>query len=88
MLLALCSSIAPYQRPRSSDYLPMPAFVGPDAAEPAGAPLDAAAWLLAEVQSGAARVGAAISGAFVPQMLGYESLGAVDFQKGCYPGQE
>lgn len=59
-----------------------------DAAEPAGAALDAAAWQLAEVQSGAARVGAATSGAFVPQMLGYESLGVLNFKKGCYPGQE
>lgn len=59
-----------------------------DAPEPAGAPLDAAAWLHAEVRSGAARVGAATSGAFVPQMLGYESLGVLNFKKGCYPGQE
>ena len=59
-----------------------------DAAEPAGTPLDTAAWLLAEVGSGAARVGAAISGAFVPQMLCYESLGVLNFNKGCYPGQE
>lgn len=59
-----------------------------DAAEPAGTALDAAAWLLAEVGSGAARVGAAISGAFVPQMLGYESQGVLNFNKGCYPGQE
>ena len=59
-----------------------------DAPEPAGAPLPAEHWLFAEARSGMARVGAAISGAFVPQMLGYESLGAVDFQKGCYPGQE
>jgi folate-binding protein YgfZ len=26
--------------------------------------------------------------AFVPQMLNYESLGGVNFKKGCYPGQE
>lgn len=26
--------------------------------------------------------------AFVPQMLNYESVGGVNFQKGCYPGQE
>lgn len=61
---------------------------GADATEPAGTALDTAAWLLAEVQSGAARVGAAISGAFVPQMLAYESLGVLNFKKGCYPGQE
>ena len=25
---------------------------------------------------------------FVPQMVNFELVGAVDFQKGCYPGQE
>ena len=25
---------------------------------------------------------------FVPQMLNFELVGGVDFQKGCYPGQE
>jgi hypothetical protein len=25
---------------------------------------------------------------FVPQMVNLETLGGVDFQKGCYPGQE
>ena len=25
---------------------------------------------------------------FVPQMVNYEALGGVSFQKGCYPGQE
>ena len=59
-----------------------------DTPAPQGESLGAAQWLFAEVRSGAARVGAAISGAFVPQMLCYESLGAVNFQKGCYPGQE
>jgi folate-binding protein YgfZ len=26
--------------------------------------------------------------AFVPQMLNFESVGGVNFKKGCYPGQE
>ena len=25
---------------------------------------------------------------FVPQMVNFELVGGVDFQKGCYPGQE
>ncbi|MBU4324729.1 MAG: tRNA-modifying protein YgfZ, partial [Gammaproteobacteria bacterium] len=29
-----------------------------------------------------------IAEAFVPQMLNYESVGGVNFKKGCYPGQE
>jgi len=45
-------------------------------------------WLLSEVLSGVAYVQAATFEAFVPQMLNYESVGGVNFQKGCYPGQE
>jgi folate-binding protein YgfZ len=45
-------------------------------------------WRLAEVRSGIAWVGAAASDAYVPQMLNYESVGGVNFKKGCYPGQE
>jgi len=45
-------------------------------------------WMLSEVLSGVADVQAATFEAFVPQMLNYESVGGVNFQKGCYPGQE
>ena len=40
------------------------------------------------MQSGIALVGAAVREAFVPQMLNYESVGGINFKKGCYPGQE
>jgi tRNA-modifying protein YgfZ len=46
------------------------------------------AWQWGEVHSAVAHVGAATSDLFVPQMLNYELVGGVDFQKGCYPGQE
>jgi tRNA-modifying protein YgfZ len=55
------------------------------------APLDVPAPALPaldEVKSGVARIEAATVDQFVPQMLNYEVLGGVDFQKGCYPGQE
>ena len=45
-------------------------------------------WLWGEVQSGVATLQAAVADAFVPQMLNYESVGGVNFKKGCYPGQE
>jgi folate-binding protein YgfZ len=45
-------------------------------------------WQWSEVQSGIAMVSAPIVEAFVPQMLNYESVGGVNFKKGCYPGQE
>jgi hypothetical protein len=47
-----------------------------------------AAWRWLEVRSGVARIEKATIEQFVPQMLNYELLGGVDFQKGCYPGQE
>ena len=52
---------------------------------PALAPAD---WQWLELQSGLAWVLPATSEQFVPQMLNLELLGGVNFQKGCYPGQE
>ena len=46
------------------------------------------AWRLGEVRSGIPVIEAATVDRFVPQMLNYELVGGVDFQKGCYPGQE
>ena len=45
-------------------------------------------WRWGEVQSGVATLSAPVVDAFVPQMLNYESVGGVNFKKGCYPGQE
>jgi tRNA-modifying protein YgfZ len=45
-------------------------------------------WDWLAVVSGVATLSAAVSDAFVPQMLNYESVGGVNFKKGCYPGQE
>jgi len=55
---------------------------------PQGAPIDLAVWHWLEVQSGIAMITQPIFEAFVPQMLNYESVGGVNFKKGCYPGQE
>ena len=46
------------------------------------------AWRLLDVRSGIPTIEAATVEQFVPQMLNYELIGGVDFQKGCYPGQE
>ncbi len=51
-------------------------------------PLPLEVWRWLEVRSGVARIEHATVEQFVPQMLNYEVLGGVDFQKGCYPGQE
>jgi hypothetical protein len=58
------------------------------ATAPAGATLTAEQWAWSEVRSGIATVTQPIFEALVPQMLNYESVGGVNFKKGCYPGQE
>jgi len=46
------------------------------------------AWTLEEIRAGRPLISAATQDRFVPQMVNFEALGAVSFQKGCYPGQE
>ncbi len=55
---------------------------------PAAASLSSADSLAAEVRAGVARITQPVVEALVPQMLNYESVDGVHFQKGCYPGQE
>lgn len=59
-----------------------------DAPSPAGDPLSLDAWRWLEVESGIVAVEAATVDRFVPQMANHELVGAVDFRKGCFPGQE
>ncbi len=49
---------------------------------------DVAAWRHADFQSGVVSVNQANHDRFIPAMLGLDTLGAVSFSKGCYPGQE
>jgi len=46
------------------------------------------AWRWLEVQSGIPVIESGTAEHFVPQMLNFELVGGVNFQKGCYPGQE
>jgi len=72
-----------------ADGVPRALWVAPvGTPAPAGAPLTAEQWAWGEVRSGIATVTHPIFEAFVPQMLNYESVGGVNFKKGCYPGQE
>ncbi|MES2053664.1 MAG: folate-binding protein [Pseudomonadota bacterium] len=59
-----------------------------DTAAPEAAALPPGVWAWLEVQSGIAMITQPLFEAFVPQMLNYESVGGVNFKKGCYPGQE
>jgi len=45
-------------------------------------------WNLHDICNGVAQVTAETSEAFIPQMVNLELIGGVNFQKGCYPGQE
>ena len=53
-------------------------------ATPAGAPV----WDWLAINAGTPVITAATQDKFVPQMLNFELVGGVSFQKGCYPGQE
>ncbi len=55
---------------------------------PAGDALAESLWQWLDVRSGVATLSQPVFDAFVPQMLNYESVGGVNFKKGCYPGQE
>jgi len=64
-------------------------FAAPPGIEPAVAPaLALATWRWLDVRSGIVTIEAATVDRFVPQMVNFELVGGVDFQKGCYPGQE
>jgi folate-binding protein YgfZ len=50
--------------------------------------LPAHVWSLSEIHAGIPHISLATQEKFVPQMVNYELIGAVNFKKGCYPGQE
>ena len=45
-------------------------------------------WVDREIEQGIAWVNDSTSGKFLPQMFAYHELGGIDFDKGCYLGQE
>jgi tRNA-modifying protein YgfZ len=51
-------------------------------------PAGLTAWHWLEIQAGLPMVRQATQGEFVPQMVNFDKIGGVSFQKGCYPGQE
>ncbi|MBB5191409.1 hypothetical protein HNQ50_002139 [Silvimonas terrae] len=53
-------------------------------ATPVGEPV----WRLSEVRAGTPWITGTTQDEFVPQMANMELIGAVSFNKGCYPGQE
>ncbi len=51
-------------------------------------PVGTAVWDWLRLSNGIPMIVAATQEEFVPQMVNWEVLGGVSFQKGCYPGQE
>lgn len=51
-------------------------------------PCGANAWTWHAIRAGVAEVQEATRESFVPQMVNFDLIGAVNFRKGCYPGQE
>ncbi|MBP9907385.1 MAG: folate-binding protein YgfZ [Rhodoferax sp.] len=72
-----------------ADGVPRGLWVTPvGSASPAGPAMANELWAWSEVRSAIATITAPVVEIFVPQMLNYESVGGVNFKKGCYPGQE
>jgi folate-binding protein YgfZ len=72
-----------------ANAVPRQLWVAPvDAPAPEGEAMELQRWAWSEVHSGIATLSQPVFEAFVPQMLNYESVGGVNFKKGCYPGQE
>jgi len=63
-------------------------WIGPAGSRPALPELPIEIWRYADVMSGVATISQPLFEVLVPQMLNYESVGGVNFKKGCYPGQE
>ena len=73
--------------------VPRALVIGDPSGDPTGTPppsahLDPEVWRWLEVASAVPRVVGATVEQFVPQMVNLEVVGGVNFQKGCYPGQE
>jgi hypothetical protein len=64
------------------------AAIGSEVDVEAAPAMTLATWRWLEVESGIVTIEAATVDRFVPQMVNFELVGGVDFQKGCYPGQE
>jgi folate-binding protein YgfZ len=72
-----------------ADGVPRALWLAPvNQSAPVGQAISESNWVWGEVRSGIAMISTPIVEALVPQMLNYESIGGVNFKKGCYPGQE
>ena len=78
------TSIAAIQLPHSDKWL----LVNTEENRPETNNTAQDVWKILELQCGISWLCPETSGQFLPQMLGFDQLGAVNYRKGCYPGQE
>jgi folate-binding protein YgfZ len=62
--------------------------LGPSAELNEAPTADESQWTLQEIRAGRPLITGATQDQFLPQMVNFEKIGGVSFQKGCYPGQE
>ena len=62
--------------------------VGNDSSPNSDLPDGSAVWQALDIQSGIGAITSHTSNEYVPQMINLQALDAIDFQKGCYMGQE
>lgn len=87
--MAGAHAVALYPAVVGEAHVPRTLWLAPqDHTLPNGTDVPSDVWPWAEVMSGVTLVSQPVFEAFVPQMLNYESVGGVNFKKGCYPGQE
>ena len=53
-----------------------------------GAEKDTDQWKFTELSQGVTWLDTRTAEKYIPQMLGFDTIGAISFNKGCYPGQE
>ncbi|MGD2167581.1 MAG: hypothetical protein PVF63_05695 [Gammaproteobacteria bacterium] len=63
-------------------------IIGPAAGSAAAGNVDSASIVAAEIRAGIPQVDRTTTLRYVPHMLNLDKLDAIDFRKGCFPGQE
>ena len=82
-------AVALYPAVAAEARQPRAFWIGPsEQPAPEGPTVSPEVWAWGSVLSGVPFVTRPLFEAFVPQMLNFESVGGVNFKKGCYPGQE
>jgi folate-binding protein YgfZ len=89
--MALCDEVRMLRLPDGRILVLAPSEIADDVFERVGrfaTPVGAPVWAWLAVQSGVPMITSATQDLFVAQAANFDALGAVDFRKGCYTGQE